>query len=268
MDALLAAGPSGTDICSELAPVADLLGALTAPAGREELAHEGLALAAFRAKVAVSPPARSHRRRPALLTTLLGAKLAVAAAAGAAGLGGLSAAAYAGALPTSVQNFAHHTVGAPTGHAHGPQSGTSPILTTDPTSSTTPSPSTTPTTTPIGPDATGSAAYGLCTAYSHAKAAGNAASRAVAFRNLATAAGGSDQIDTYCATVQHPGPTPTTTVEPSTQQQNSPTGGPTAKPTALPSQAASHAPNGLPTTHPSGAPTNPGGTNPNSHAHR
>jgi hypothetical protein len=43
----------------------------------------------------------------------LGTKLAAAAAAGAVGFGGLAAAAYAGALPEPIQDFAHQTVGAP-----------------------------------------------------------------------------------------------------------------------------------------------------------
>lgn len=53
-----------------------------------------------------------------------------------------------------------------------------------------------------GPDASGPAAFGLCTAWKHGglsaeeAAAGNAPSQ-----NLITAAGGADQVKAYCATV-------------------------------------------------------------------
>jgi hypothetical protein len=170
-----------------------------------------------------------------MLTTLLGTKLAIAVAAGATGLGGLAAAAYAGALPESVQDFAHHTIAAPAANRQSPTSSDQP------TSSA----------TPVGPDATGHAAFGLCTAYAHAKAHGDAASASIAFRNLATAAGGADQIGAYCATVARPG---------SSAAETHPTGHanshPTGKPTALPTTAASHAPSGVPATHPTGAPAN------------
>ena len=57
----------------------------------------------------------------------------------------------------------------------------------------------------VGPDATGPAAFGLCTAYAHAKAHGTASQKAVAFRDLAAAAGGAAKIAAYCAAVPHPG---------------------------------------------------------------
>jgi putative ABC transport system permease protein len=60
-------------------------------------------------------------------------------------VGGVSAAAFTGNLPTPVQKIAHDTVGAPAVH-HGRPAGT-----------------------PNGPDATGKAAFGLCTAYTAAQ---------------------------------------------------------------------------------------------------
>lgn len=54
---------------------------------------------------------------------------------------------------------------------------------------------------PVGPDATGPAAHGLCTAYSH-HPHGRSLGHSIAMRNLARAAGGTDRIHTYCASVR------------------------------------------------------------------
>jgi len=124
-----------------------------------------------------------------MLHTFLGAKLGAAMAAGAVSLGGVSAAAFTGVLPDAAQDFAHNAVGAPAaGHGksadHKPAAG--------------------PKTNGVGPDATGEAAFGLCNAWSHHKANGKAANNSVAFRNLATAAGGEAKIATYCLKFPHP----------------------------------------------------------------
>lgn len=61
---------------------------------------------------------------------------------------------------------------------------------------------------PVGPDAKGPAAFGLCTAWSNHQKHADGVDRAqdsVAMRNLAQAAGGEDRIGAYCATVAHPG---------------------------------------------------------------
>ncbi len=151
-----------------------------------------------------------------MLTSLLSAKAAAAAVAATATIGGLATAAYAGALPAPAQQFAHDAIGAPSPNASSHPSAQS---------------------TPVGPDATGPAAFGLCTAYDHAKAHGTASQQAVAFRNLAAAAGGAANVDAYCATVAHPG--------------TSPSGAPSSHPSGPP---ASHA-SGPPTSHPSGPPS-------------
>ncbi|MEO7422520.1 MAG: hypothetical protein ABIU87_09005 [Ornithinibacter sp.] len=58
----------------------------------------------------------------------------------------------------------------------------------------------------VGPDATGPAAHGLCTAWSRHQANGSAeALNSVAMRNLAKAAGGANRVEAYCATIKHPG---------------------------------------------------------------
>lgn len=162
-----------------------------------------------------------------MLTSLLSAKAAAAAVAALA-LGGAAGAAYAGALPAPAQQFAHHMIGAPSpasSHGSGGQ----------------------PTATPVGPDATGPAAFGLCTAYAHAMAHGTAAQKSVAFRNLAAAAQGQANIAAYCATVPHPGaPHAGQPTSPPSHASGPPASHPTGRPTSLPAH-----PTGRPTSAPS-----------------
>lgn len=159
-----------------------------------------------------------------MLSTLLGAKLGAALAAGAVSFGGVAAAAYTGVLPAGLQDFAHTTVGAPAAN-HGKSADHKPAGST--------------TKSAVGPDATGKAAFGLCTAWEHVQANGKAAEKSVAFRNLATAAGGTTKIAAYCAKVPHPGASKT--AKPSTHPTGKPSTHPTGKPTPLPSSSASSA---------------------------
>jgi hypothetical protein len=143
--------------------------------------------------------------------TTLGTKLSIVFVGAALSLGGLGAAAYAGALPAGIQSVAHTLIAAPVaqhpkpheqqpihhdpsampatgkGHAQGPKK-----------------------TVPVGPDASGPAAFGLCNAYANMKRHGNAIGHSIAMRNLAAAAGGASQIDAYCAKVarSHPSESP------------------------------------------------------------
>jgi hypothetical protein len=168
-----------------------------------------------------------------LLTSLISAKLAAIAAAAAVALGSAAAAAYAGALPAPAQKLAHDTIGAPAAR---------------------PGPHPAHPATPVGPDPAGHAAYGLCTAYAHLKAQGSAKQKAVAFRNLATAAGGAAKITAYCAGIAHPGATPSS--PPASHPTDKPTSHPTGKPTSHPSgKPTSHPTGGKPTSHPTGKPT-------------
>ena len=221
-DAAAAALLSGTELPVEcppgLQPVADVLAALRAGPASGELAGEAAALAEFRQRTGMSTePHRSHRRRRPVLTTLLSAKAAAVAAIAAVSLSGAAAAAYSGSLPAPVQRLAHDLVGAPAAH---------------------PSASPHASSSPVGPDATGPAAYGLCTAYAHAKAHGTAKQRAVAFRNLAAAAGGASNVAAFCAAVPHPG---------SSHASGKPTSHPTGEPTSHPSPHATP-------SHPTGKP--------------
>jgi hypothetical protein len=227
-DSSLAALLAGTELPADgatgLQPVADVLAALQAGPARDELTGEAAALAEFRQQIGVSiHPRGSRRRRPTLLSTLLTAKGAAAAAIAAVGLTGAAAAA-TGNLPASLQTFAHNTVGAPapqSSHAsdsHG---------------------------SPVGPNATGPAQQGLCTAYEHAKTHGSAAFKnSVAFKNLVSAAGGADNVDGFCqGATGSPGPSP------SAESANSQA---TSHPTGAP---ASGSGGSMATSHPTGKPT-------------
>jgi len=177
-----------------------------------------------------------------LLTVLLTAKAAAAAAAAAVALGGVAAAAYTSTLPAPAQKFAHGMIGAP-----------SPSASASASASASPShrpgtPHATPARTDAaGPDATGPAGFGLCTAYAHAKTHGTASQKAMAFRNLAAAAGGAAKIAAYCAAVPHPGSSQ------SSQSASAPThpvGRPSSHPTGKPSSRPTPRPTGRPSSTP------------------
>lgn len=170
-------------------------------------------------------------------------------------LSGTAAAAATGSLPAPIQSFVHSAVGAPAAPVRlVPQADPTPSDDATPSGETsTPSDETSPTASksvPVGPDATGPDAYGLCTAWT-AHQRNGATPDSVAFKNLATAAGGEGNIAAYCATVMNgktstPEPTeaqPTGTEAP---QAGRPSTVPAAtkanshaegKPTALPTQA-------------------------------
>jgi len=223
--ALLAAGTRPADPSSPVQHVADALTALRAAPAGDEAAGKAAALAQFRQRVGVSsPPIRSPRRRPTLLSSLLSAKAAAAAAVAVLGLGGVTTAAFANALPSAAQEFAHNTIGAPSPHA---------------SRSAHPGNNARHSGSPVGPNATGAAAFGLCTAYANATQHGTAAQQAVAFRNLENAAGGAANVASFCASVAHPGGSATPA-----------SGAPTSHPTGAPS---SH-PTGPPSPHPTGPP--------------
>jgi len=218
--------------------LAALLASAASPGSALELAGEAAAVAAFVAMgTGVSRSrTRTRARRIPMLTTLLASKLAVAAAVGGIAVAGTAAAAYTGSLPDGPQDLAHHGIAAPrpsssVGSAHD-------------------RPASTPTrraarTGAVGPDTTGPAAFGLCTAHQH----GGLAPTSVAYRSLAKAAGGASGIGTYCASVTHPGHATT----------GHPTGAPTSHPTGdhtgRSSGANSGHPSGAHTSRPTGAGT-------------
>jgi hypothetical protein len=208
----------------ELRAVNDLLAVLRAlPVEPVERSGQARAFDAYRETFARSRPSRQRRRRrPTMLGSLLGAKIGAALAAGGISLGGVAAAAYTGVLPAGLQEVAHNAVGAPAaGHGKPADHGKAAESTKK---------------AAVGPDATGHAAFGLCTAWWHVQAHGNAADKAVAFRNLTAAAGGAHRIAKYCAKIPHPGAT-----------GSHPSSKPSSKPSGVPSHAvgspgASHRP--------------------------
>jgi hypothetical protein len=229
--ALLAGAQLPPDSPPEFQPVADVLAALKAGPARDELAGEAAALTEFREGLGVPGPGRRSRRRPGLLPSL-SARAAIAAAVAAMSLSGLATAAYAGALPAPLQTFAHTTFGAP---AAGASTGGSP--------------------SPSGPGPAGHAAYGLCTAWAHAKAHGTGTQKAVAFRNLAAAAGGAGRVGTYCATVPHPGASASSQPHGHGKPISHPTPHGHGKPTSNPTPHGHSTPASHPTPHGHGKPT-------------
>ena len=236
LDALLTGDPVTDEACAGLQPAAALLAALNAAPQDGELAGHARALAEFRRRGGMPVQARrSERRRPRLLTSLLTAGAAAAAAA----LGGVAAAAYTGTLPAPAQQFAHSMIGAPSPQpSHRPGTPQATPARTD----------------AVGPDATGPAAFGLCTAYAHAKAHGTASQKAMAFRNLAAAAGGAAKIAAYCTTVPHPrssqsSQSASAPTHPAGRPASHPTGKPSSHPTPHPTPHPTGRPSSAPTTH-------------------
>ena len=161
--------------------VAALLAAMSAPPDTEELAGQATIVEIFAAAARSHSPQLIDPRRSRVLTKLLTAK-AAAAVLGVLMSGGVAAAA-TGNLPAPAQQAAHALLG----------------------SAGVPAPTEATATTrahPAGPAAAGSAAQGLCSAWS-AGQGGQHGSKldAPAFAALTKAAGGSDQIATYCAQV-------------------------------------------------------------------
>jgi hypothetical protein len=120
--------------------------------------------------------------------------LVIASSAVLIGLGGLGVAAYAVTLPGGLPDTSHAPAVVPADKGGVPHNSNSanPNSTKDASSHG------------RGPDATGPAAYGLCTAWSHSSVHGKSLDHSVAMRNLADAAGGVDKIGAYCATVPKP----------------------------------------------------------------
>ena len=258
VDRLLAEETVSTDEPSDVRLLADLIAALRAQGQPSELRGEAAAVAAF--SLARSAEAQHESRRRKMLGPLLSAKIAVAAVIGSLAMGGIAAAAYTGSLPDGVQGFAHDTIGAPQSHGQDAQDAddqadedaTQPSNEpTDPESSASESPGATKT-TPVGPDATGPAAFGLCTAFATSKSHEGANQHSVAYQSLLSAATAAGQtVEGYCATIPHPGSKPSPTATPSGAA--APTGEPSARPTP---KHSSH-PTGRPSSHPTGRPSTP-----------
>jgi hypothetical protein len=116
--ALLAGTKPAAGSAPQLRPLAEALADLTGVPGGDELYGEAETLAAFRDQFATPDPVRQpHHRRRRFLPRSLPVKAAAALGAVILGLGGLATAAYAGALPAPVQQFAHDIIDAPAPHS-------------------------------------------------------------------------------------------------------------------------------------------------------
>ena len=250
--ALLAGAELPPDSAPQLRPLARTLAELAGRPTEDELYGEADTLTAFRDYFGAPGPAHRMRQNRRQLRHSRSLPLRAAAAAAAIlGLGGLATAAYAGALPAGLQRIAHDIIGAPAARAQ-PAIRPSPHI----------------------PAATGQPAYGLCTAWGHAKAHGTRKQRAAAFNALAAAAGNPGNVTAFCAATartappsSHPATTPshpsgTPTALPAPHGSGKPTGLPTpqgsGKPTGLPTPHRSGKPSAIPTPHNTGDATAPG----------
>ncbi|HEY3716617.1 MAG TPA: hypothetical protein VGL39_18985 [Jatrophihabitantaceae bacterium] len=243
------AGAHGPD------PLARLLAAAATPARRGELAGEDAAVMAFRdANLALTPESRRRSMLSSALAKLATAKVAVAVIAVSGG--GVALAAGSGHLPGVDSSNDHHPSARP---------GTNATASHHETGSSA-SPGSSPATSHKSTAPNGGPSpnlRGLCTAFT--AGAGDNPGKALdnpAFTLLITAAGGKDQVSSYCTTLlgaapgkssTHPGADPTH-------------GAPSTHPTGAPS---TH-PTGAPTTHPTGpksTPSHPTPTPPTTHGH-
>ncbi|MET3707802.1 cell division septation protein DedD [Arthrobacter sp. UYEF6] len=140
-------------------------------------------------------------------TALVTSKIAAGILAGGTlAAGGAATAAYTGTLPAPLQQASHEVMGAPAPAA----ASTAPSTVAEHTpaaarhgkaSKAAAAPAPRPDATPAGPDATGPAAFGLCTAFTN----GGLDPASTAAESLATAANGGAGIAAYCKSVPAPG---------------------------------------------------------------
>ena len=233
----------------ELARVAFLLAAQ--PSQRELTGLDG-ALTTFRAHV--SAP-HTKRRRPSMIATLAGAKLGATIAGIAVGLGGAATVAYVSANTPATPDT-RVTAPATPSQASAAGGGSEPAsghATKDEQEKG----------AAVGPDASGPAAYGLCTAWESVAGNGKAMD-AVAFQNLVEAAGGEDKVDAFCAEVDAPGKSgDRATGKPAVAPTGKPAAVPTGKPSDLPTDkkpdSTPTVPDAKPDTVPTASPSHPTG---------
>ncbi|GAA2158475.1 hypothetical protein [Pedococcus bigeumensis] len=171
----------------EVQRVADAMNALTSPPERAELGGYSGAMATYG-----SAFTRRRSRRVAMISAVGGLRALASAAGAAVALGGVATI----VLASGAMGPAHQSVAPPV-------AATSSTQTTPPQADATG--------TPVGPDASGPAAFGLCNAWTNHQAKDDdKPGTSVAFRNLAEAAGGEAKIAAYCAKVPHPGSSSTT----------------------------------------------------------
>lgn len=221
---------NGAGVDGQHQRLANVLRAVAGPTQPAELARRHEALAAFgRARLHPDPPQRRQSMIKTAVVKLLTVK-AIAVGALLVGTGGVALAASTGALPNPLGN--HPTPAASTGQSgssHGPAASPHPAGSADPSPSL----------------------VGLCHAYT--AGAGSAPGKALdnpAFHALVAAAGGKDNVGSYCTNLLA-----TTTAHPSGSASQHPSGRPSTHPTGRPSSHPTGDPSGHPTGAPSGHPT-------------
>lgn len=191
-DALLSGRCRPEEAPAQLRPVAEVLMALQDPPEEREVARWDEALSAYRGMAGRPNTSGRSRARRTRLSTRLAAAASVAALAL---LGGGVAAAYTGLPP--IFHTAAHTVA-----AHGVRGTRATPTPRGPVDSTGPRGTGGPHAT-SGPPATGSGLQGLCQAYRHAEARGDASRWAAYFRKLLSQAGWYGTVEAYCAVEHH-----------------------------------------------------------------
>jgi hypothetical protein len=171
----LLAGPlNPADAPAGYAGLARLLAAATAPATPKELAGGQLVLAEFKA-VVQSPPPTLVPRRANMLSKLAGVKAAAAVLAAVLSIGGVAAAA-TGLLPSRAEHAADQAPSTTGAGAAGHGLGEATVV-----------------------DLGAAAKTGLCQAWQAGKGADHGGRvESPAFRALAVAAGGADNVAAYC----------------------------------------------------------------------
>ena len=231
----------------DLARVAFLLA--TPPSERELTGLEG-ALDTFRAHV---PALHTKRRRPSMIATLAGAKLGATIAGIAVGIGGAATVAYVSANTPAAPEA---RVTAPASQTQASGDSNAGQQTGDQAKQDKKAKA-----TPAGPDASGPAAHGLCTAWENVGGNGKAMD-SVAFQNLVETAGGEEEVEAFCAEVDAPGKSGDRATG---KPEDAPTGKPETVPTGMPSDLpTNHAPDSAPTvpdakpdTVPTASPSHP-----------
>ncbi|WP_310529271.1 hypothetical protein [Nocardioides sp.] len=245
--------PAGSD--PTVGPVLD---ALRAPARDRELLRENAAVSVFHAARVTPPPitrsdmttARSAATRAAIATGVI-----VAVTSGGFAL---AATGHLPALPDQASDQATDSVAQS-------RATTAPTLTptATPTADVTKTkkPKETATSEPVEPSSTSAPSpslKGMCNAFSaHDKSLHGKALDSTAFTALATAAGGRENIATYCVTlVGEPKVKPATPAKPTPTNKPTTTGQPTAKPTPTNKPTTTGKPTAKPT--PTSKPTSAG----------
>jgi hypothetical protein len=192
-DAIVSGAADRSSLPPELERIARLVDLARSPASQEEVAGEAAMVGAFLEAAAIArAPVQLHDQRP---RSAKRRTAKVVAALAFVALTGTAAAAATNHLPESVQTAVsdagdHVGVHLPK-PKHGPAKGNPSVNANGAQGH--------------GPDATGPAKAGLCTAHAARGDNPSDAAGGVAERNLAAAASGAGQtIDEYCADVVHP----------------------------------------------------------------